>query len=82
MSALGLFTQPGSFITHAFGCVGAAEVAEASHAITKGCGPDDCNSVLGRMSLVGQFLPPTFATAMEELARRPDAKAPNRRAAP
>jgi hypothetical protein len=30
---------------------------------------------------IGQFLPPTFATAMEELARRPDASAPNRRAA-
>jgi hypothetical protein len=30
---------------------------------------------------LGQFLPPTFATAMEELARRPDANAPNRRAA-
>src|SRR5271170_3568454 len=28
-----------------------------------------------------QFLPPTLATAMGELARRPDANAPNRRAA-
>jgi hypothetical protein len=30
------------------------------------------------MSEMGQFLPPTFATAMEELASTPDAKARNR----
>jgi hypothetical protein len=40
-----------------------------------------CIIFLGRMSESGQFLPPTFATAMEELASTPDANAPNRRAA-
>jgi hypothetical protein len=30
---------------------------------------------------IGQFLPPSLATAMEELASTPDANAPNRRAA-
>jgi hypothetical protein len=35
----------------------------------------------GRESAVGQNPPPTFATAMEELASTPDAKARNRFAA-
>jgi hypothetical protein len=30
---------------------------------------------------MGQFLPPSFVAAMEELASTPDAKARNRRAA-
>jgi hypothetical protein len=30
---------------------------------------------------LGQLLPPSLATAMEELASTPDANAPNRRAA-
>jgi hypothetical protein len=30
------------------------------------------------MSQLGQFLPPSFATGMEELASTPDAKARNR----
>jgi hypothetical protein len=40
-----------------------------------------CTIFSGRMSESGQFLPPSLATAMEELARRPDANAPNRRSA-
>jgi hypothetical protein len=33
------------------------------------------------MAAMGQFLPPRFATVMEEPAQKPDAKARNRRAA-
>jgi hypothetical protein len=51
-------------------------VSRNDHA--KGCGHDACNSVLGRMTGSGQFLPPNLATAMEELASTPDAKAHNR----
>jgi hypothetical protein len=40
-----------------------------------------CIIFSGHMSQLGQFLPPSLATAMEELARRPDANAPDRRAA-
>ena len=40
-----------------------------------------CIIFLGRESAVGQFLPPSSATAMEELASTPDAKARNRYAA-
>jgi hypothetical protein len=32
------------------------------------------------LAALGQFLPPRFATAMEELAQKPDAKVRNRRA--
>jgi hypothetical protein len=42
-------------------------------------GFDCCDAQLA--SEMGQFLPPTFATAMEELASTPDAKARNRCAA-
>jgi hypothetical protein len=37
-----------------------------------------CIIFSGRMSESGQFLPPSLATAMEELASTPDAKAHNR----
>jgi hypothetical protein len=37
-----------------------------------------CIIFSGRESAVGQFLPPTFATATEEPASIPDAKAHNR----
>jgi hypothetical protein len=40
-----------------------------------------CHLVGVMMSLKGQFLPPSSATAMEELASTPDAKARNRCAA-
>jgi hypothetical protein len=40
-----------------------------------------CTIFSGRESGVGQFLPPSLATAMEELASIPDAKARNRRTA-
>jgi hypothetical protein len=40
-----------------------------------------CIIFFGRESVVGQILPPSLATAMEELASTPDANAPNRRAA-
>jgi hypothetical protein len=40
-----------------------------------------CIIFFGRMSELGQFLPPSLATAMEELASTPDAKASNRCAA-
>jgi len=36
-----------------------------------------CIKFSGRMSEMGQFLPPSLATAMEELASTPDAKARN-----
>jgi len=37
-----------------------------------------CIIFSGRESAVGQFLPPSFVAAMEELASTPDAKAHNR----
>jgi len=37
-----------------------------------------CVILSGRESATGQFLPPSLATAMEELASTPDAKAHNR----
>jgi hypothetical protein len=37
-----------------------------------------CIIFSGRMSGLGQFLPSSFVTAMEELASTPDAKARNR----
>jgi hypothetical protein len=37
-----------------------------------------CIIFSGRESAAGQFLPPSLATAMEELASTPDAKAHNR----
>jgi hypothetical protein len=40
-----------------------------------------CIIFFGRESGVGQFLPPSLPTAMEELASTPDAKARNRCAA-
>jgi hypothetical protein len=40
-----------------------------------------CIIFSGRISHMGQFLPPSLETAMEELASTPDAKAHNRYAA-